>query len=125
MFRKLRSCVQIYWVLVVIVIFSGYSFQASQFWNSEPALFAHEFVTFWNPGGIKNISVDHRTVIEQSCEVESEMAPNLTDEQNRILKGAYKFGRKVVHFESHVRFLRQVMIISFLYGSISLVSVLC
>ena len=35
------------------------------------------------------------------------MAPNLSDEQNRILKGVYKLGRKIAHCESHIRFLKQ------------------
>ena len=50
------------------------------------------------------LSVEPSTVFEQSCEYDREMCGR-TDEQKQVIKNLYKYGRKIVHSESHIKIL--------------------
>ena len=113
MFRKLRSIVPKFWVLVAIVTFSEQSLQASQFWNSEQQLI-HGPVTSDSHSVNQFLSVYQCTVVRQSFDVGDIMAPNLTNEQNQVLKLLYKAGRKRVHLRSHVYFLNESLKLRFI-----------
>ena len=113
MFRKLKSNVPLIWVLVVILTSSDNCLQAFQFWTTEPPLI-HDLVILVSDSANQFFPVDQCTVLKQSWKEVDKMAPNLTVEQNQVLKNVYKLGRKSIHLQSHVNFLNECLELDFI-----------